>query len=163
MERERSYLISDEKYCLLLSYAMVQHHTCKVDYIQQNQLNREQRGFLYHATGDNTYRYQLMQYTPGPVADIDLGAVLWCFKKPAKKAGGKSVRKKPADDTPTTTNLGRRCVPYSQIEAVLAYGHTGGLGGTMHYGQKTMWQRVNREFKGISRTIVRTYVKKCAV
>lgn len=112
-ERERGYLISDEKYCLLLSYATVQHHTRKVDYIQQNKLTKEQRGFLYHATGDNTYRYQLMQYTPGPVADIDLGAVLWCFKKPAKKAGGKSVRKKPADDTPTTTNLGRRCAVQS--------------------------------------------------
>ena len=56
----------------------------------------------------------------------------------------------------------RRCVPSGQLQMVLQYCHEGGL-KTAHHGQDSMWRRCVAEFDGVSRELVRMYVKKCAV
>jgi hypothetical protein len=57
----------------------------------------------------------------------------------------------------------RICVPYSYIERVVHHCHTGALGSSMHTGQVSTWDKVNATYAGISRDIVRMFVKKCAV
>ena len=157
---QRRYMLSDERYVLLLNYVTSTHKRV-VDYARAEQLNQQQEAWLHHALGENTYKYQLMEYKGKTVSDIDKGAVLVCFKEPAIRLGGKVCRRKPHSRTPMTVGLSRRCVPYSQIELVLDYCHTGALAKTMHFGQKSMWDRLSAEFDGISRQIVRMYVKKC--
>ena len=111
--------------------------------------------------GDNTYKYSLMEYKGKKVSDWDKGAVLVCFKEPAKHAGGKERRRNPTSGTPMTKGLSRRCVPYSQIEQVLELCHAGELSSSLHRGQLSTWDWLRERYDGISRYLVRMFVKKC--
>lgn len=79
-----------------------------------------------------------MQYDGTSVSEMEKGPVLMCFKEPAQTKGGRASHRSHRSNTPTSAGLQRCCVPYSQIERVLAYCHTGGPGKTMHHGQKSM-------------------------
>lgn len=49
---QRQYLLSDEQYCVLLSFVV--SGLRKVDFIREKQLDDEEKGWLYHAVGQNT-------------------------------------------------------------------------------------------------------------
>ena len=160
---QRRYLFSDEYYCTLLGY-LTSGLSRPIEYKAQVGLTEQQLNVLYHAIVHNTYQYMVMEYKEdsGPgLAKYQKGPVLVCFLEPALSKGGRAHRRKPTSSTPTTVGLARRCVPFSQIEQVVEFAHTGHLGGTMHHGQQATWNRLNNEFNGVSRDIVRMYVKKC--
>ena len=161
-ERQRAYMFTDEQYCRMLGYVTGKQQRV-VDYKGALNLDKTITDWLYRQHNENTYQYAVMEYTGSGPADIDKGPVLVCFKEPALDKGGKSQRRKRASTTPTTANLTRRCVPFSQIELVLQHAHTGHLDETMHYGQGATWDRLNAEFDGVTRNIVRAYVSKCAI
>ena len=114
--------------------------------------------WLYHATEQNTYTYQIMDYIGRSVSELDKGPVLICFKEPAEGKGRRNSRLGRLSATPTTGGLMRRIVPYSQIISVLEYCHTGALGASIHHGLSTTWDRLNSEFDGVSRDMARLYV-----
>ena len=160
-EVQRKFLLSDEHYCLLLDYV-----TSKIDGIaefgRQRQLETKRQQWLYHHMGDNTYQYSMAEYKGASVAELDKGPVLVTFKEPARKKGDKRKRRKADSATATTQGLHRLCVPFSYIERVVHYCHTGALASSMHTGQLSTWDKLSAAYHGINRTIVRMYVKKCA-
>ena len=158
---KRKHLLSDENYCLLLDWV-----TSGVDSIaefgRQRQLDPQQVQWLYHHIGDNTYQYSVAEYKGASVAELDKGPVLVTFLEPTRKKGGKHKRRAPGSTTATTQGLQRVCVPYSYIERVLHFCHTGSLASSMHIGQVAMWGKLSSAYFGISRELVRAYVRKCA-
>ena len=163
-EKQRRYLLSDEQYCLLLGWVTSEMERV-IDYVNQHHLDSAAAGWLYHATSDNTYKYSVAEYHGTSVNDMAKGAVLVCFKEPARRKGGKVHRRQPSSTTPLTGGLRRRCIPYSQIELACYEAHTGDLvnGRTLHRGQVAMWDALSAEYDGVNRNISRMYVKKCAV
>jgi hypothetical protein len=161
-KNQRGYLLSDEHYCLLLDFV-----TSKIDGIaefsRQRELDSRQQQWLYHHMGDNTYQYSMAEYKGASVAELDKGPLLVTFKEPAGKKGAKRKRRKADSDTARTQGLQRICVPYTYIERVVHYCHTGGLASSMHTGQLTTWDKLSALYHGINRTIVRMFVKKCAI
>jgi hypothetical protein len=159
--KKRKYLLSDEHYCLLLDFV-----TSKLDsiaeFVRKRRLDDRQQSWLYHHTGDNTYQYSMAEYKGASVAELDKGPVLVTFKEPARKKGAKRVRRKPGSTTAMTQGLLCICVPYSYIERVVHYCHTGGLASSMHTEQLMTWGKLNEAYHGINRAIVRMFVKKCA-
>lgn len=159
---ERGYLFSDEQYCTLLGYLTYDKPDARViDYVVEKELDKTWEMWLYHETRDSTYQYLLMSYRGASVNDMQIAPVLVTFKEPATKKGGKVTRRRPTSSTPTTTGLYRRCVPHSQIEQVIELCHAGPLKKTKHLGQLATWDRLKADYDGISREIVRMYVKKC--
>ena len=161
-KKQRTYMFTDEQYCLLLGY-MTGKRQRVVDYKGQLNLDKQMTDWLYRQTSECTYQYAVMEYNGGGPADIDKGPVLVCFKEPALDKGGKTLRRKRHSTSPTTANLARRCVPFSQIEQVVKYAHNGHLNDTVHRGQGATWEVVNAKFDGVTRNIVRKYVAKCAI
>jgi transposase InsO family protein len=159
-EGERRHMLSDERYCLLLGF-LTSAHKRVTDYGREKELDEAQVSWLQHAMGDNTYKYVVAEYTGASVSELDKGPVLVCFKEPRLAEGAKDCRRKASSTTPLTEGLARRCVPHSQIKQVLTHVHSGALGSSMHLGQKTSWERFSLLYDGVSRELVRTFVKKC--
>ena len=160
----RRYLLSDEQYTHLLKIQVTDKKV--VEFLEANELDKEWSSWLWHAMGADTYSYWMMEYRGKTAMDIDKGPVLVCFKDPAGAAGregSKFVRRPSKSSSPLTIGGVRRCVPFSQIEIVLDYCHTGALGKSIHHGMDTTYKRCLREFDGISRDMCRVYVAKCPI
>ena len=157
---ERRYMISDERYCHLLGFITSSHKHVS-DYGREKELDEAQVAALQHALCENTFKYQLAEYAGASVSDIEKGTVLVCFREPRLAAGEKDKRPSASSSTECSRGMARTCVPYSMINRVLTHVHAGELGRTMHLGQQATWERFNSLYDGVSRELVRMFVKKC--
>ena len=157
---ERRYMISDERYCHLLGFITSSHKHVS-DYGREKELDDAHVASLQHALCENTFKYQVAEFAGASVSDIEKGTVLVCFREPRLAAGDKDKRRAANSPTRCTQGMARTCVPYSMIDRVLTHVHAGELGRTMHLGQQATWERFNALYDGVSRDLVRMFVKKC--
>ena len=159
---QRRFLYSDQQYCILLNL-MVKANKVQ-QFVASNSLDKRWSKWLYHSLSQDTFKWQLNEYRGETVSDIKKGPVLVCFKEPkiSPATGNVIFVRRPSKSTTDFTKANmRRCVPCGQIEVVLAYLHMGGLGKSLHVGMDKMWERYNKLYDGITRDMVRRYVKKC--
>ena len=162
MEKKRSHLLSDERYCLLLDFCIKAKTVGEL--WSGRKLDPATKKWLYHATSRETYKYIPMEYKGQQVSEMDKGAVLVCFKEPDPLSvrGDAFVSRPSKSASELTFGTMRRCIPVSQIESALNYCHVGGL-KVSHFGMDTTYSRCLREFDGITRELARRYVASCPV
>jgi hypothetical protein len=134
---------------------------------QMREKGEKAREWVYDQCKNNTYRSANMKYAVSRDR-TDVGPVLVSFRVPyqkRKKDGTISIRYRARPSASTgdlTLGMMRRCVPYSQIEAVLEYSHTG-MNNVAHLGQDATWWALQPLFDGITREMARVYVTKCHI
>ena len=150
-------LISDRQYIDLL-------HQCTGNQTVAEQMREREQvdvTWLYNQVKAATYRRVDMDFK---VADdrTDSGPVLVTFVEPADGKGESYKRRHPSSRDQLTLSMMRRCIPYSQLQAAIELGHIGPL-GVGHVGQDNTYINCSRLFDGVSRHLVRDYVKRCSV
>ena len=156
IKRNKS-LISDRQYIDLL-------HQCTGNQTVAEQMREREQvdvTWLYNQVKAATYRRVDMDFK---VADdrTDSGPVLVTFVEPADGKGESYKRRHPSSRDQLTLSMMRRCIPYSQLQAAIELGHIGPL-GVGHVGQDNTYINCSRLFDGVSRHLVRDYVKRCSV
>ena len=86
----RRYLLSDEQYTHLLKIQVTDKKV--VEYVEENELDKEWASWLWHAMGADTYDYRMMEWRGKTAMDIDKGPELVCFKEPAGAAGREGTK-----------------------------------------------------------------------
>ena len=154
----RKALFTDQQYIDLL-------HQCMPDAasvaVQMKGRTAKEEAWLYGQLNTCTYKTVSMSWK---VAEdrIDVGPVLVTFKEAVNGKGECFNRRPSALRTPLVLGNMRRCIPFSQVGAAIELCHRGPL-GVGHIGQDATWYSCLRMFDGITREIVRAYIRRCAV
>jgi transposase InsO family protein len=139
-----AHLYSERQYFLLLKIAI---NNMRVS--EANCTGQEQR-WLYGKLASTTYRSVVMKYSSSTNQRLPLmGHVL------------NTVQGTPAiSSTVIPHDALRRVVPITQIVAAISLAHVEGTG---HRGQDATLHLVNQLFDGITRPLVREFVRRCAI
>ena len=154
----RKALFTDQQYIDLLHQCMPEAANVAV---QMKGRTAKEEAWLYGQLSTCTYKTVSMSWK---VAEdrIDVGPVLVTFKEAVNGKGECFNRRPSASGTPLVLGNMRRCIPFSQVGAAIELCHRGPL-GVGHIGQDSTWYSCLRMFDGITREIVRAYIRRCAV
>jgi hypothetical protein len=137
-----SHLYTERQYFLLLRLV-----TTDIRIAEMNCRIEGEKRWLYHKHANNTFRSVVMSHGSQP---RQLGQVLmWQPGRPSLNS-----------TAPVSLEALRRVIPLSQIVACINYCHAESTG---HRGQDATLQRIQQQFEGVSRVLVREAVKRCPI